>query len=72
MEEIMIAEKLNEMELNEIIEVFMRLKIEDPDALYELKEILDDIIQVKNHINSTDIFNMSRTILWPFQHPDKI
>ena len=44
MEEIMIAEKLDEMELNEIIEVFMRLKIENPDALYELKEILDDII----------------------------
>lgn len=44
MVEIMIAEKLDDMELNEIIEVFMRLKLENPDALHELKEILDDII----------------------------
>ena len=44
MEEIMIAEKLSDMELNEIIEVFMRLKMENPDALRELREILEDLI----------------------------
>lgn len=44
MEEIMIAEKLDELEINELIDVFMKLKMQNPEALEELKEILEDLI----------------------------
>jgi|TARA_R100000734_G_C3223020_1_gene33805 hypothetical protein len=44
MQEIMVAEKLDDMEKDELIEVFMRLKMEEPDALEAIMEILDDII----------------------------
>ena len=44
MEESEIAERISEMEERELIEVFLKLKMEDRDALMLLKEILEDII----------------------------
>ena len=70
MEEIEIAERISEMEERELIEVFLKLKMEDRDALMLLKEILEDIIQ-KTYKQSKD-FLMSETILWLFLLADKI
>ena len=44
MQEIMVAEKLDDMEKDELIEVFARLRAEEPEALEAIMEILDDII----------------------------
>tara|TARA_Y100000114_G_C11670412_1_gene283486 strand:- start:156 stop:290 length:135 start_codon:yes stop_codon:yes gene_type:complete len=44
MQEIMIAEKLVDMEMDEIMNVFREWCMEHPDAAAELMEKLEDII----------------------------
>ena len=44
MQEIMVAQRLEEMGLEELNELIMRFREENPEAFEELKEILDDII----------------------------
>ena len=44
MQEIMIAEKLADMEMDEIMNVFREWCMEHPDAADELMEKLEDII----------------------------
>jgi hypothetical protein len=41
--ELLIANKLKEMDLIELIEFLRKLKFEDYDAFRKLKEVLDDI-----------------------------
>tara|TARA_B000000609_G_scaffold158002_1_gene154054 strand:+ start:966 stop:1100 length:135 start_codon:yes stop_codon:yes gene_type:complete len=44
MQEIMIAEKLSDMEMDEIVDVLREWCMEHPDAAAELIEKLEDII----------------------------
>jgi hypothetical protein len=40
--EIILAKKLSEMELNELIRLLMKLKIEDFDSFRALQEVIED------------------------------
>lgn len=41
--EIMLAKKLEELELNELIDLLTKLKMEDKDAYAVLKELVEDL-----------------------------
>ena len=41
--EIEIANKIEELDLNELIEVLMKFKMEDMEAFLTLKEIIEDL-----------------------------
>lgn len=42
--EIEVAKKLEDMSMSELIQVFMKFRMENREAFMELKEIIDDIV----------------------------
>lgn len=41
--EIELAKKVEEMEMNELVDLFMKLRMEDRDAFDVLKELVEDM-----------------------------